>query len=135
MKLFTVWDRTSTGIGEKCFLKDNGDYIGKDTGKLYTKKEGYYHSKQHIGIIKNVDENNQTGMYHLSEEAEFDYKTHKMKMYIGCYVTLESAHSCGDVKVYRCLELKEYVTSNEVEILTELQVRQWKIEEVLSDKN
>lgn len=131
MNIFRVWDKTSTGINERCYMKDNGDYIGIDTGRLYKKDNGYYHSKQHIGVIKKIDEENMTGMYHLSEDSEFDYKSQKMKKYMGCVVTLESAHSFNKIKVYRCIELDEYVTSNEVEILTEQQKRKWKIEEVL----
>ena len=131
MKTFTVWDHRGTGINEKCLLKENGDYVGIDTNDIYKKDDGYYHSKQHIGIIRSIDENNNTGMIHLDEVDEADFKKHKMENLIGCYVTLESAHFFGGVRVYRCLELKEYVSGNEVEILTEQQARQWKIEKVL----
>jgi len=134
MKTFSVWCK-HTGVGEKCLMKDNGDYIGYKTGTLFKKDEGHYHSKQHIGIIRSIDEVDSTGMLHLDQGSEgLKNKQQLMKNYIGCYVTLESAHSYGDVKVYRCLELGDHVTSNEVEILTEQQVRQWKIEEIL-DKN
>jgi hypothetical protein len=134
MKTFTVWDKLSTGVNEKCLMTINGDYIGYKTGKLYKKEDGYYHSKQHIGIIRYVDEKNNTGMYHLNEVDESDHKKQKLENWIGCYVTLESAHSWGDIKVYRCIELGDYVSSNEVEILTEQQVRQWKMEKVLDNR-
>jgi len=134
MKQFTVWDRSLTGIDEKCLITESGDYVGLDTGKLYKKEDGYYHSKQHIGIIRNVDEYNKTGMIHLSDDAESDWKNQKMKRMTGCYVTLESAHSYGELKIYRCLELGDYVSSDEVEILTEQQIRQWKIEQILDDR-
>lgn len=39
------------------------------------------------------------------------------KQYKAQYVTVEKAHWCGDIQVYRCLELNEYFSSNEIKIL------------------
>jgi len=134
MKTFTVWYK-HTGVNEKCLMKEDGDYIGINTGTLYKKEDGHHHSKQHIGVIIGIESVDQTGMMHLDQDSEgLKNKQQLMKSYIGCYVTLEAAHWYGKVRVYRCLELDDYVTSNEVKILTEQQVRQWKIEQVLSDK-
>ena len=85
MKQFTVWDRSLTGVLEKCLMTESGDYVGLDTGTLYKKENGYYHSKQHIGIIRNIDDYNKTGMIHLSDDAKADFKRHKMGKMIDCY--------------------------------------------------
>jgi len=133
MKTFTIWFKF-TGINEKCLMTEDGDYIGIDTGKLYKKDDDHHHSKQHIGIITGCDEVDVTGMIHLDQGMTgLTEKQQMMKKYKGCYVTLEAAHWYGEIRVYRCRELKEYVTSNEVRILTEQQVRQWKIEQILED--
>ena len=134
MKKFSVWHKY-TGVNEKCLMTESGDYVGIDTGTLYKREDGHHHSKQHIGIITGVEGVDQTGMVHLDQGSDgLEKKQGLMKKFIGCYVTLEAAHWYGKVRVYRCLELGDYVTSNEVKILTEQQVRQWKIEQVLNDK-
>ena len=133
MKTFTVWHK-HTGVNEKCLMVENGDYIGIDTGKLYKKDDDHHHSKQHIGIITSIEGVDQTGMIHLDQGSEgLKKKQGMMKNFIGCYVTLEAAHWYGETRVYRCREFGDYVTSNEVKILTDQQVRQWKIEQVLED--
>lgn len=34
-----------------------------------------------------------------------------------CYVTVEKARWCGNIQVYRCLELNEHFSENEIKIL------------------
>ena len=134
MKLLTVW-HNRIGVNEKCLTTESGDYVAIDTGKLYKKEDGHTHSKQHIGIIRRFEEIDQTGMVHLDQGSDgLTTKQNLIKNLIGCFVTLESAHSYGDVKVYRCSETKGYVTSNEVEIITKQELRRLKIEQILDDR-
>ena len=131
MKLFNVWKKMG-GVNEKCLMDTNGDYVGINTGTLYLKNEGHYHSKQHIGVIKGIDKIDNTGMIHLDNGGEgLTDKQKKLEKFIGCYVTLESAHYFGYVEVFRCLELNDYVSSNEVDILTDSEIRRLMLEGVL----
>jgi hypothetical protein len=116
IELFTIWERNRRGIDEKCLMTENGDYIGQETGSFYS-KEDHYHSTQVKGKIVKVDQDNHTGMIHLDDDSDFeeDYKCRKSE-YIGCFATFEEAHYFGNIKVYRCLELGEYFSENELEI-------------------
>ena len=134
MRILTVWKHV-TGIGEKCLLKEDGDYVGIDTGTLYKKEDGLRHSKQHIGIIRSVDRVDETGMIHLDQDSEdLLLKQQRLSQFIGCYVTLESAHLGNKVSVYRCRELNEYISSREVQILTTQEIRGLKIEKLLDHR-
>lgn len=120
MYLYTVWKKNRFGIDEKYLMNDNGDFIGNKTGDIYSKEDHYASEQQKAKIIA-VDNENKTGMYHLYAELskinEENNKSIKSK-YIGCTVTLETAHWSGDVRVYRCLELNgEYFSDSEVQIL------------------
>lgn len=119
MQLYTVWKKDGTGINEKCLMNTDGDYIGIETSKKYS-STNHYHSKQYKAQIVAVDNKNKTGMYHLYKELndndEENSKSWKSK-YIGCCVTVEKAHWYGDIQVYRCLELNEYFSSNEIKII------------------
>lgn len=119
MQTYTVWKNNGMGIDENCLINYDGDYIGIDTGKIYKQSE-YYHSEQFKAQIISVDDKNETGMYHLytgwSDDNIENHKSWKSK-YIGCYVTVETAHWCDDIQVYRCLELSDYWSSNEIKIL------------------
>lgn len=117
MEIYTVWQNNSTGIGEKCLKNENGHFIGIETGDTYD-KNAHYSSQQILAKIISVDINNRTGMYHLYADSSHLENRHDWKSkYIGCFVTVEAAHWCDDIKVYRCLELDEYFTSGELEIL------------------
>jgi hypothetical protein len=117
IKLYTVWKNNCRGIEEKCLLTDEGHYIGQDTGIFYSNDEHYHNDQITAKIVKIEDENN-TGMLHLADDSEFeeDYRLRKTN-FIGCIATFEEAHYYGDIKVYRCLELGEYFSQNELEIL------------------
>jgi hypothetical protein len=121
IQLYTVWrnDRISIDENEKCLLRDDGNYIGLETGKVYDKNE-HYHSKQFKGKIISIDNDNLTGMYHLykelndnEEENNYSFK----QKYLGCYVTLERAHFADGLQIYRCNELEEYFSEKEIELL------------------
>jgi hypothetical protein len=114
IEIYTVWDKTRMGVQEKCLRNDLGSYIGLETGNYYS-KEMHHHSEQLKGKIVDVDEENLTGMLHLSYDDDVNRKYEKGK-YLGCYVTLEEAHLAHGLKVYRCLELNEYFSENEVEL-------------------
>jgi hypothetical protein len=118
MQTYTVWKNNYTGINEKCLMNEDGNYIGIKTGDKYLKSE-HYHSQQLKAQIISVDESNQTGMIHLYKEANEigENKKSWKEQYIGCYITVEKAHWCGDIQVYRCLELGDYWSSNEIKIL------------------
>ena len=120
MQLYIVWTKLSSGINEKCLLREDGNYIGVETGKLYSIKDGYYTSKLYKAKIKNVDNINKTGMYHLyegwDENTEENNKSFKQK-FIGCFITVREAHYADDLKIYQCLELNEYFSEDEIEIL------------------
>jgi hypothetical protein len=121
MKLYTVWNEFHSGIKpqQKCLINDNGDYVGILTGDVYP-KSWHYHSRQFHAKIIAADEDNNTGMYHLdacwNDNNETNDKSFKHK-FIGCEVTVEAAHMCGKAKVYRCLELDEYFSDTELELL------------------
>lgn len=141
MTLYTVWQvhtgigggpirdpemakksNCGTGVGEKCLMTDKGHYIGVETGTFYPKKT-HYHSKNLKARIVNVDDENLTGMYHLSEgdlfpDAEENEATWKRK-YLGAVITVNEAHSAGEHRIYRCIELEEYFSDSELEIIEE----------------
>lgn len=109
-----------TGINEKCFMTDRGHYIGVETGTFYEKKF-HYHSPNFKARIVNVDDENLTGMYHLSEgelfpDAEENEATWKRK-YLGAIITVREAHWAGKHRIYHCIELDEYFSDKELEIL------------------
>lgn len=111
-----------TGLNEKCFMTDKGHYIGVETGNFYDKKY-HYHSENLKGKIVNVDDENLTGMYHLSEgeffpDAEENEVTWKRK-YLGAILTFNRAHWAGEHRIYRCIELDEFFSDNEVKIIEE----------------
>jgi hypothetical protein len=122
MKVYTVWAKKglSGGVGEKCLINSDGDYIGSKSGALYS-KEDYYHSPQIKAKIISVDEENKTGMYHLYKElakSKEDNNVTRKAKFIGCDVTLEEAHWFGEIRVYRCLELNgEYFSQFEIELI------------------
>lgn len=108
-------------LNEKCLWNVGGYYVGLETGKKYITTT-HRHCPQLQAIIRAVDTDNQTGMLHLNpgtpqdadpQENRTDWKTR----YVGCRVTVEEAHFYGDKKVFRCLELKEYFSEDELEIL------------------
>lgn len=121
--LYTVWTKHGIGIkpSQKCLMNKDGDYVGLLEGTLYSKEE-HYASKQYKALVLEPDEENLTGMYHLepgmfSHDSEHNRKGWKAR-FKGCFVHVEAAHKCGDVKVYRCLELgDEYFSGNELELL------------------
>jgi len=121
MLLYTVWKDNTLGIKERCIMNQNGNYVGIKTGKTYSNLE-YSASKQYAAQIVDVDSINNTGMYHLNEGWEFEGRIEENKKswkqkFIGCFVTIEKAHIYGELIVYRCLELNEYFSSNEIKIL------------------
>ena len=120
MQLYIIWNKNSVGINEKCLLREDGNYIGVETGKLYGIKEGYYASKLYNAKIKSVDDINRTGMYHLYEYwhngMEENKKTFKQN-YMNCFITVKEAHYVDELKIYFCLELNEYFSEDEIEIL------------------
>lgn len=124
MQTYTVWKLNSTGINEKCLLNTDGDYVGIETGNVYL-KDSHYASKQMKAKIVSVDSENKTGMYHLyselwdDPEVQEDNRSSWKKKFVGCLVTVESSHYFGDLTIYRCLELCEYFSSNEIEILSQ----------------
>jgi len=132
MKLYTVWSIKSyknkeeakrkhlgNSIEEKCLIREDGNYIGVKTGKIYP-KETHYHSENLEGIIIAVDSENKTGMYHLNagwtEDTDENRASYKKK-YLGCHVTLQKAHLYNSLQIYRCIELDEYFSENEVKII------------------
>jgi len=118
MQIYHVWKNNCMGLNEECLLNENRDYVGIKTGKIYDRNL-HYHSEQYKAKIIAVDDINQTGMYHLYKEInekEENNKSWKIK-YIGCLVTVERAHHCGDLDVYRCLELGDYWSENEIKII------------------
>lgn len=117
IELYTVWTNGRIGVREKCLLNQDGDYIGIETGNRYDQKD-HYHSSQIKGKIISVDDENLTGMYHLFEgwNSNDENKKSTKRKYIGCYVTLEEAHYADGLRIFRCLEVDEYFSENEVAI-------------------
>lgn len=115
-------NHVGTGVNEKCLRTTSGDYIGIETGKFYSKKL-HYHSRLYRGKIIGADDKNQTGMYHLYDDPDLsDYKDGENRInwkrkYLGALVTVREAHSAGEHIIYYCLELDEYFSDNEIEIL------------------
>lgn len=120
MQLYIVWTKNGSGINEKCLLREDGNYVGVETGELYSIKDGYYASKLYNAKIKSVDDINKTGMYHLyegySNNTEENNKSFKQK-FINCFITVREAHYADDVKVYQCLELDEYFSEDEIDLV------------------
>jgi hypothetical protein len=111
-----VWLKNGTGINERCLKRAPSGYVGIKTGNIYSSLT-HYHSQQSLAQIIDADSINQTGMLHLFEDGcEENRKSWKEK-YIGCFVTVEEAHKVGELTLYRCLELNEYFSSNELRLL------------------
>lgn len=113
MELHTVVKSNGLAIilDEQCLINNNGDYVGCKTGNIYSQKE-HMHKEKYKGKIVHIDTFNMTGMIHLSEQIYRDIKA----KFLGCKVTLEKAHLCGELTIYRCLENGEYYSENEVEV-------------------
>jgi hypothetical protein len=96
-----------------------GNFIGIETGALYS-KENHYASPLLKGQIVSVDSINKTAMLHLHKEwagnEEENNATWKKK-FIGSIVTLREGHWAGEHKIYYCIELNEYFSDDEVKIL------------------
>ena len=102
---------------EKFLMTETGDYVGLSSGKFCSKKD-HYHKELLKGQIVSVDSVNNTGMYHLCEGDEEEENRYSFKRkYIGCIVSVETAHSYGELTVYYCHELDEYFSSNEIKII------------------
>jgi len=112
--VFSVYTNKWIGVREDCLMTTSGDYIGLDTGTFYSKKD-HYHSPMVKAKIKSADDENKTGMHHLSEKEEnnISYK----RKYIGAIVTLKAAHWAGKHRIYYCMELKEFFSDDEIEII------------------
>lgn len=116
-KTFTVW-KGFVGVGEKCLRKENGDYVGVTSGRIYPAADHRHSERKNAQIIA-ADRQNLTGMAHLwTKDAggwanRFEWKS----KFIGCFVTVESAHKYQDLLVYRCRELDEYFSEKELKIL------------------
>jgi len=117
--VFSVYKNNWTGVPEDCLMTTSGDYIGIETGTFYSKNE-HYHSPMVKAKIKSPDDKNKTGMYHLctelsalKEENNVSYK----RKYVGSIVTLKAAHWAGKHRIYYCMELKEFFSDDEIEIL------------------
>jgi hypothetical protein len=122
MKLYTVWANNHTGINEACLMDCNGNYVGIETGTTYS-KDKYYSSEQLTAKIISVDNTNKTGMLHLyaecysNSDAHEDNKASWKRKFINCIVTIEQAHYVDALPIYRCLELNEYFSGDELEII------------------
>ncbi len=118
MQTYTVWTKKyMTSADNPCIRKSNGDYVCIETGEIFPVVD-HYNSEQLIAKIVGVDSINQTGMLHLNEEDDEEENRKSWKeRYIGCIVTVERAHYAGDLTIYRCLELGDYWSSNEIELL------------------
>lgn len=114
---YRVWNGTQphgTGVNEICILNTAGDYVGIQTGKVFPGAT-HYHSVSIPVVISSVDEENNTGMQHLDADGIFGINKKLWKQrYIGCQVNVIEAHMWGELKVYRCCELDEYFSRNEL---------------------
>lgn len=115
---YRVWKGTGPGMGvsvnEICIMNTAGDYVGIQTGHLFP-HAGHYHSVSVPAVISSVDEENRTGMLHLDADGIFGVNKKLWKQrYIGCHINVIQAHRYGDLKVYRCTELDEYFSQNEL---------------------
>mgnify|MGYP006924683345 CR=1 FL=1 len=101
-------------------MNEQGDYVGIKTGRIYGKRY-HYHSEQLKSKIVAVDDANKTGMYHLygEDNEREDNKISWKRKYVGCIVTVERAHYADGLEVFRCNELGEYFTENEIELMNE----------------
>ena len=92
--------------------------MGIQSGNTYD-PHNHYHSKQYEAQIVSVDKSNLTGMLHLhkDEESIEENRYSWKEKFIGCYVTVEKTHFCDELQIYRCLELGDYWSSNEIEII------------------
>lgn len=97
----------------------DGDFIGIETGALYS-KDDYYASPLFKGQIKAVDLINKTGMLHLHKEwadNEEENQITRKNQFLGTIVTLREGHWAGEHRIYYCIELNEYFSDDEVKIL------------------
>lgn len=118
--VYRVWSkRGCTGVGEQCLLRDDSSFVGINSGNLYN-KEDYYASELFKAKIINIDDCNNTGMYHLykdwNDKSEENNKSVKEK-YLNCYITVRKAHFADKVEVFQCIELDEYFSEHELEII------------------
>ena len=121
MQIYNVYKNNCVGINEQCLKNTDGDFIGIKTGNVYEGCE-HYSRPQLLAKIISADDDNKTGMYHLysglwdDKEHEENRRGWKSK-YAGCVVTVEQAHYADGLPVYICLELGEYFSGNEIELL------------------
>jgi hypothetical protein len=123
MELYTVFAKKGFGVNNPCLMDDNGDYIELKSGLKHSKND-YYHRKQFKAKIVSVDNINQTGMYHLSKGWDDDNEENnfsKKSSYLNCFITVEEAHYNGGKRIFNCLELKEYFSEDEIELINKIE--------------
>ena len=121
MQIYSVYKNNCFGINEQCLKNTDGDFIGIKTGDIYKGSE-HYSRPQLLAKIISADNDNETGMYHLysgvwGEEGHEENKKSWKRKYIGCIVTVEKAHYADELPIYLCLELEDYFSGNEIELL------------------
>jgi hypothetical protein len=115
----SIWSKKGLGgIDERCRLNLDGDYVGIETGKIYSKKE-YYHSSIRKGKFIKAAFPDNTGMFHLDFSSQKEADNYKSK-FKGYELYLEEAHFYGELKVYRAylpdFSEDEYFSEDELEV-------------------
>jgi hypothetical protein len=109
--------KDSVIVSEPALWSFNGYYVGVKTGTHYSPND-YRHRPQYVALLTGVDAENLTGMFHLDEPPTLvDSCAWHKSLFLGCRVTVEEAHRVGELKVYYCLELAEYFSEHEVNLL------------------
>lgn len=117
--VFRIYASSGIGVSENCLMTASRGYIGIKTGHFYS-PDDYYHSPLIKARIKEIDDQNKTGMYHLYKEfsdLNEENNISQKEKYINAIVTLREAHWMGKHRIYYCIELEEFFSDDEIEIL------------------
>lgn len=100
--------------GRIVVMSDNGDVKVGDTYDLDDVKiKEFYRVK-----ITNVVVSSSNTDMHPDDKDEAVERVKRIQPFIGCYTYVKKAHYAGGTMVYYSPELKEYLSENEVEILS-----------------
>lgn len=118
--LYTVWKgknkKHGTGLNEQCVLRNDGNYIGIETGTIYDKEE-HYHSDMLYAEVVSVEDRQLNGMIHLDPGVEDNEYITKKRNFIGCIMPFRKAHFYGNIRCYSCITTGEVYNQNELRIL------------------
>lgn len=108
-----IFANNRVGVNELCLINASGDFVGVETGKIYSRLSHYKPDSFLARVIK-VDMDQDNGMIHLEPNSDHHIKKFN---YIGCIMNFIVAHYYGEDKIYLSIETSEYFSEKELEII------------------